>query len=79
MKLRELSSELDDIPGIGEVRRKVLLRAFGSLARVRQARFEELAPYVGPKAASQIIEYFNATEAAPAAGPETPEASRRES
>ena len=57
-ELREISSELDDIPGIGEVRRKVLLRAFGSLERVRQARFEELAPYVGPKAAHQILEYF---------------------
>jgi excinuclease ABC subunit C len=57
-ELRDMSSELDEIPGIGEVRRKVLLRAFGSLERVRQARFEELAPYVGPKAAHQILEYF---------------------
>ena len=57
-ELRDFDSELMDIPGIGEVRRKVLLRAFGSLERVRQARFEELAPYVGPKAASQIIAYF---------------------
>jgi excinuclease ABC subunit C len=47
-----------DIPGIGEVRRKVLLRAFGSLERVKQAAFEELAPYVGPKAASRIVERY---------------------
>ena len=58
-ELRDFDSELMDIPGIGEVRRKVLLRAFGSLERVRQARFEELAPYVGPKAASQIIAHFH--------------------
>src|SRR5262245_7681274 len=51
-ELRDFSSELDEIPGIGEVRKKVLLRAFGSLDRVRHAKFEELAPYVGPKAAS---------------------------
>ena len=57
-ELRDFDSELLDIPGIGEVRRKVLLRAFGSLERVRSANFEELAPYVGPKAAEQIIEYF---------------------
>ena len=57
-ELRDFDSELLDIPGIGEVRRKVLLRAFGSLERVRSANFEELAPYVGPKVAEQIIEYF---------------------
>ena len=57
-ELRDFDSELMDIPGIGEVRKKVLLRAFGSLERVRRAAFDELAPYVGPKAASQIIDYF---------------------
>jgi excinuclease ABC subunit C len=57
-ELRDFDSELMDIPGIGEVRKKVLLRAFGSLERVKQAVFSELAPYVGPKVASQIIEHF---------------------
>jgi excinuclease ABC subunit C len=60
-ELRDFNSELMDIPGIGEVRKKVLLRAFGSLERVKQAGFDELAPYVGPKAASQILEYFSKT------------------
>jgi excinuclease ABC subunit C len=62
-ELRDFDSELMDIPGIGEVRKKVLLRAFGSLDRVKRAAFDELAPYVGPKAASQIIEYFSKSEA----------------
>ena len=57
-ELRDFDSELMDIPGIGEVRKKVLLRAFGSLERVKQAAFDELAPYVGPKAASQIVAHF---------------------
>jgi excinuclease ABC subunit C len=57
-ELRDFDSELMDVPGIGEVRKKVLLRAFGSLERVKQAAFDELAPYVGPKAASRIVEYF---------------------
>jgi excinuclease ABC subunit C len=57
-ELRDFDSELMDIPGIGEVRKKVLLRAFGSLDRIRKAGFDELALYVGPKTASQIIEYF---------------------
>ncbi len=58
LEMRDQSSELDAVPGIGEVRKKVLLRAFGSLERIRKARFEELAPYIGPKAATQLIEYF---------------------
>jgi excinuclease ABC subunit C len=57
-ELRDFDSELLEIPGVGEVRRKVLLRAFGSLERVRSANFEELTPYVGPKVAEKIIEYF---------------------
>lgn len=58
LEMRDQNSELDGVPGIGEVRKKVLLRAFGSLERVRKAKFEELAPYVGPKAAARLIEYF---------------------
>jgi excinuclease ABC subunit C len=58
LEMRDHSSELDAVPGIGEVRKKVLLRAFGSLERVRKAKYEELVPYVGPKAAAQLIEYF---------------------
>jgi excinuclease ABC subunit C len=57
-ELRDFDSELMDVPGIGEIRKKVLLRAFGSLDRVKNASFEELSPYVGPKAASHIIEHF---------------------
>jgi excinuclease ABC subunit C len=58
-ELRDFDSELMDIPGIGEVRKKVLLRAFGSLERVKKAGFDELAPYVGPKAAQKILEHFS--------------------
>ncbi len=57
-ELRDFDSELMDVPGIGEVRKKVLLRAFGSLERVKHAAFDELAPYVGPKAAAQILQHF---------------------
>ena len=58
LEMRDHSSELDAVPGIGEVRKKVLLRAFGSLERIRNAKFEELSPYVGPKAAQELIAYF---------------------
>jgi len=42
-----LASELDAVPGIGPARRKALLRAFGSLARIRAASVEELAAVPG--------------------------------
>ncbi|MCL2543302.1 MAG: excinuclease ABC subunit UvrC [Nocardioidaceae bacterium] len=51
-----VESVLDDIPGLGEVRRKTLLRHFGSLKKLRDASAEELAvvPGIGPRTASAI-------------------------
>jgi excinuclease ABC subunit C len=62
-KLREkraIHSELDDIPGIGEVRKKTLLRHFGGTEKIRQATAEELAvlPGMSSKAAEEIVHYF---------------------
>jgi excinuclease ABC subunit C len=56
--MRDLRSELDQVPGIGPRRRRALLTHFGSLAGVRRATREELAAVVGPKAAGVIIDYF---------------------
>ncbi|MDO4581833.1 MAG: excinuclease ABC subunit UvrC [Bacillota bacterium] len=39
----QLHSELDDIEGVGPVRRQALLRSFGSLKNIRAASLEELA------------------------------------
>ena len=44
---RDLRSELDDVPGIGPRRRKMLLTRFGSLTGVRRATREELMGVVG--------------------------------
>jgi excinuclease ABC subunit C len=62
-KLRErrtIASELDEIPGIGEARKKALLRHFGSVARVRQATAEELSGVksMNKKTAEKIVEFF---------------------
>jgi excinuclease ABC subunit C len=62
-KLREtraVHSELDDIPGIGSVRKKALLRHFGSLEKIKQATVEELAAVKGlsKKAAEEIANYL---------------------
>jgi excinuclease ABC subunit C len=56
--MRDLRSELDEVPGIGPRRRRALLTAFGSLAGVRRATREELESVVGPRAASAVIDYF---------------------
>ncbi len=62
-KLREkraVHSELDDIPGIGEVRKKALLRHFGSVEKIKQATREELASLkgVGRNAAEEVVNFF---------------------
>jgi len=53
-----LRSALDDIPGIGVRRRKLLLTTFGSVAGVRRASREDLERAVGAKAAKAIVEHF---------------------
>ena len=55
---RDLTSDLDRIPGIGARRRNALLRAFGSLAGVRRANREELTAVVGAKCADAVLAYF---------------------
>ena len=51
-----VESLLDDVPGLGEVRRKTLLKYFGSLKKLREADVEELAqvPGIGPQTAAAI-------------------------
>ncbi len=55
---RDLRSALDDVPGIGPRRRRVLLTTFGSVAGVRRATREELAAAVGAKAADAVLAFF---------------------
>lgn len=55
-----LKTELTEIPGIGTKTAEKLLQHFGSLARVRQAAFEELTTLVGKAAALKVEAYFNA-------------------
>jgi excinuclease ABC subunit C len=55
---RMTASTLDSIPGLGEVRRKALLRHFGSLKRLAGASVEEIAevPGVGRRTATAILD-----------------------
>ncbi len=53
-----VESMLDDVPGLGEVRRKTLLKHFGSLKKLRAADADEIAlvPGIGPRTAHSIKE-----------------------
>ena len=48
-----VESVLDDVPGLGEVRRKVLLRHFGSLKKLRAATLDEIAALARVRAANR--------------------------
>ena len=54
--IRDFGSELDRIRGIGEKRKKRLLRNFGSVNRIRRATTEELIPFLGEKLAVRVKE-----------------------
>jgi excinuclease ABC subunit C len=51
---RTLRSRLDDIPGIGPWRRKLLLQRFGSLDAVRAAAIEEVQATLGPSLGERV-------------------------
>lgn len=52
-----VESLLDDVVGLGEVRRKALLRRFGSMKKLRAASAEEIAetPGIGPHLADAVL------------------------
>jgi excinuclease ABC subunit C len=56
--MRDLRSELDEVPGVGPRRRRALLTKFGSAAGVRRATREELAATVGAKLADAVLAFF---------------------
>ena len=61
-------SALDGIPGLGEVKRKALLKHFGSVKKVRAATAEEIREVdgIGPSLAEAIRTHLGQDDAAPA-------------
>ncbi|MBR3211035.1 MAG: excinuclease ABC subunit UvrC [Bacilli bacterium] len=53
-----LSSFLDAVPGIGEVRKKELLKKFGSLKKMKEASLEELKTVIGQDVAEKLFSYL---------------------
>ncbi len=55
---RDFSSEISEIPGVGDKRKMRLLKFFGSIERIAKASIEELRPLVGPKVAAEVAGHF---------------------
>ncbi len=53
-----LSSVLDMVPGIGEVRKKELLKKFGSLKKMKEATVDELSEVVSRDVAVILFDYL---------------------
>ena len=62
-----VESALDDVPGLGEVRRKALLRQFGSIKRLRTAGVDEIAavPGIGRRTAEAVVTALSAPTGTP--------------
>ncbi len=61
-KNETLTSALDQIRGVGEVRRTALLRAFKSVAKIRAATREQLAAIVPKQTAEAVYAHFHPDE-----------------
>ncbi|WWR15678.1 excinuclease ABC subunit UvrC [Lachnospiraceae bacterium JLR.KK008] len=57
----QIKSVLDDIPGVGPVRRKALMRHFKSLDDIRNASVEQLCliPEINERSAGEIYQFFH--------------------
>jgi excinuclease ABC subunit C len=60
-----LESLLDEIPTLGDVRRKALLEKFGSVAALKKSTLEEISaiPGIGEKTALQILDALSESAA----------------
>lgn len=58
-RTRQTKSKLDDIPGIGTVTRKKLIRAFGSVRGVENASVSELQAAAGLKTGALLHEFLH--------------------
>lgn len=53
-----LSSLLDLVPGVGEVKKRELLKRFGSLKKIKEASIEELEQVVNKDVAERLFSYL---------------------
>jgi excinuclease ABC subunit C len=71
---RMTASALDNVPGLGETRRKALLRHFGSLKRLAAATPDEVAevPGIGRRTAETVLAALNPPNSSNPSSPSSP-------
>ena len=57
-----LRSVLEDVPGVGEKRRKELLKRYSSLSKIKSATVEELSEILPMDVAKNLLEFLNKEE-----------------
>ena len=57
-----LKSVLEEVPGVGEVRRKELLKKFPSITKIKNASVEELSTIIPRDVAINLLEFLNKEE-----------------
>jgi excinuclease ABC subunit C len=62
---RQTASMLDEIPGVGPVTRKKLIRTFGSLRAAQEASTQELAVAIGEARSKLVLAYFGQSKNRP--------------
>lgn len=55
---KSYASLLDEIPGIGKIRKEKLLERFQGIEAIRHASLDDIAETIGKKAARQVKKYF---------------------
>ena len=54
-----ISSVLDNISGLGEKRKKVLIKKYGSVIKMKEASLKELSELIPENIAKNLLEYLN--------------------
>jgi excinuclease ABC subunit C len=59
-RAKQTASGLEDIPGIGPVTRRKLIKKFGSLRAIQSATSQEIEDVMGPAKAMLVVRYLSA-------------------
>ena len=57
-----ISSVLENIEGLGEKRRKALIKKYGSVKKIKEASVEDLSTLIPEKVALNLHNYLNSME-----------------
>jgi excinuclease ABC subunit C len=59
LRKKAIDSELSDIPGLGPQKVQKLLKAMGSLKKVKESSLDDLSKVLGPKTAAKVFDFLH--------------------